>query len=93
MEPDVLTAVVPMAPNILMAWQGAAFFGPIVVTLIVWWTGWLSGKKTNLNALGSFAAGAEMVRFDFIPEPIGAALISGFAIATLLSNMVLTSRE
>jgi hypothetical protein len=81
-----------MSPNVVIAWQAAAFFGPIIVTLFICWVGWLSGNKTNLNSFCTFATGVEMIRFEFLPDPIAQALVPGFAIATLLSNTILTER-
>jgi hypothetical protein len=70
-----------------------AFFGPVAVTLSVWGVGALAGHKTTINSmLTTVVAGMEMVDFSFLPSEIGQALLPGFAVATLISNTLLTSR-
>ncbi len=77
-----------------MAWQVAAFLGPIVFTLVVWGLDAFSGRKTTINAgLVTIVAGMELVDFSFLPVDIAAALMPGFAVAALLSNTLLTKRE
>ena len=71
----------------------AAFFGPILVTFGIWGLDAFSGRKTTINAgFSTIIAGMEMVDFSFLPPEIGQALLPGFAVATLLSNTVLTER-
>jgi len=73
-------------------WQVAAFFGPSVVTLIVWVFHKLSGSKTNINATLLAVLGAtEMLDMSFLPYGITAPLATGFAAAIMLSNTVLSS--
>ncbi len=77
----------------MMALQAAAFLGPIVVTLLVWWLDWFSGKKTNINSTFiPIIAGMELIDFSFVPADISAPLVSGFAVAALISNSALSKR-
>jgi len=76
-----------------MAWQAAAFFGPIVAVFAIWGLDLFSGHKTTINSgFTTVIAGMEMVDFSFLPPEIGQALLPGFAVATLLSNTMLTKR-
>lgn len=75
-------------------WQALAFGVPIAVTLIAWSLSAFSGQKTNINAaIASFTAGLELIDFSWLPSEISSALITGFAVSTLMSNTVLTKRK
>ena len=83
-----------MADLPFTALQAVAFGGPVVLTMLVWWFGVLSGRKTTINAsLGSFTAGMELIDFGWMAADFSSALIAGFAVSTLVSNTVLTARE
>lgn len=77
----------------MLTLQITAFVGPIVATFFVWWLGAFSGKKTNINSIFiPIIAGMEFIDFSFIPPDVAAPLVSGFAVAALISNSALSER-
>jgi len=76
-----------------MIFQAAAFFGPVLAVFVIYGFDLFSGRKTTITAgFTTVIAGMEMVDFSFLPPEVGQALLPGFAVATLLSNTMLTKR-
>lgn len=76
-----------------MHWQIAAFCGPLVLTLLVYWGNKMSGyKTTSMASLVTVVGAAETMDLSFLPPNVLAPLIAGMGLSTALANTVLTRR-
>lgn len=69
----------------------AAFLLMPVLTGLMWWLHWLSGKKTT--SLITFIVGMELVDFSWMPDSISDPLLTGAAIAALMANTFMSARH